>query len=73
MRSYVVKDRTAATILQTIESHVEKDSYILSDQWRAYCRLNESSYCHRTVNHSKNFVNLTTGFHTQAIERAWVD
>ena len=73
MRFHVVKGHIAATILLIIESHVKIDSYVVSDLWRAYCRLNESGYCHRTVNRSKNFINLTTGFHTQAIKRAWVD
>ncbi len=45
----------------------------MSDEWKAYCDIGApgSGYTHLTVNHSKNFVNPTTGAHSQRIERHW--
>ena len=44
-----------------------------TDEWRGYSKLMENGLKHETVNHSKNFVNFTTKFHTQAIERSWIE
>ena len=65
VRFYFVENRATSTLLPIIGSHVEHDSYIVSDEWRAYCRLNDSGYRQQTVNHSRNFVNSRTGFHTR--------
>ena len=42
----------------------------MSDCWKAYIDLEEKGYKHRTVNHSKEFVN-SEGFHTNKIEGHW--
>lgn len=70
-RFYVVQDRSGDTLSPLIHSNVEEGSTVASDQWAAYNRLSGEGYKHETVNHSKNFVNPVTGFHTQAIERVW--
>jgi hypothetical protein len=42
---------------------------IHSDEWAAYRSLrNNPNYIHLTVNHSINFVEPTSGVHTQNIE-----
>lgn len=70
-RFYVVHDRTGDTLLPLVHDNVEPGSTVVSDLWPAYNRLKDEGYTHETVNHSKNFVNPLTGFHTQAIERVW--
>lgn len=69
IRFSVVQDRTGETLLPLIDSNIEKDSTVVSDEWTGYNRLYEHEYVHETVNHSENYVNLVTGFYTQAIER----
>ena len=44
---------------------------IVSDEWRAYRGLSEFGYSHKTVNHSKNFVDPEGRKHTQLIECLW--
>lgn len=70
-RFYVVHDRTGDTLSPLVHENVEFGSTIVSDKWAAYNRLSHEGYVHETVDHSKNFVNPITGFHTQAIERVW--
>lgn len=70
-RFYVVQDRSGDTLSPLIHENVEPESTIVSDKWAAYNRLANEGYKHETVDHSKNFVNPETGFHTQAIERVW--
>lgn len=70
-RFYVVNDRSGDTLSPLIHANVTPGSTVVSDEWRAYNRLTAEGIKHETVNHSKNFVNPETGFHTQSIERAW--
>ena len=39
--------------------------------WSGYTNIATKGYIHKTVNHSKNFVNPVDGTHTQKIERFW--
>lgn len=64
-------DRSAAAMLPLIQQHVEPGSVIHTDEWRAYAGLNALNYAHQTVNHTYNFVDPTTGAHTQTIESNW--
>lgn len=70
-RFYVVHNRTADTLIPLVQENVTDGSLIVSDEWAAYNRLEEEGYDHETVNHSNNYVNPETGYHTQAIERVW--
>lgn len=72
VRFRLVDDRKATTLIPIIKDWVAAGSTICSDEWRAYSRLAESGFEHRTVCHKREFVNAT-GFHTQTIERMWVE
>ena len=69
----VVATRDAATLLPIIQQHVRPGTIIWSDQWAAYNRVQHlaSVAQHETVNHSIEFVNPTTGVHTQNVESYW--
>ena len=63
-----VEDRSADTLIPVIKQNVLPGTTIISDCWKAYCRLEEEGYLHQTVNHSKEFVNKNTGAHTNTTE-----
>ena len=69
----IVAQRNAATLLPIIQQHVANGSTVWSDEWAAYNRVaslpNVDS--HGVVNHSIEFVNATTGVHTQNVESYW--
>lgn len=66
-----VENRTRETLLDVIKRRIAPGSVIYTDCWRAYDTLEEHGYIHANVNHSQNFVDPTTGAHTQNIERHW--
>jgi hypothetical protein len=68
----LVDKRDADTLLPIIEQQVKPGTFVLSDQWRAYNRIDDiPGLDHGTVNHSVNFVCPETGNHTQGIESYW--
>ena len=67
----VVLDRSAATLLPIIQTYIRPGTLIISDEWRAYCRIPSLGYTHQTVIHSQNFVDPATGAHTNSIEGYW--
>ena len=73
VRFIIVPDRSEKTLRKVIERHCESSRTLITDGWGGYNRLCENRYDHRTVNHSKLFVNLASGTQTQGIERMWVD
>lgn len=69
-----VPDRKAKTLLKLIKAKIAPKTSIYSDCWKSYKgieKLEKMGYIHNTVNHSENFVDPTTGAHTQTIERSW--
>lgn len=66
-----VRDRSSATLIPIIERYVEGGSWIVTDLWGGYNALGNHGFVHKTVNHSENYVDPETGYHTQGIERAW--
>ena len=69
----MVPQRDAATLLPIITQHIRPGSIVWSDQWAAYRRVQTLTPAaqHQTVNHSIEFINPTTGVHTQNIESYW--
>lgn len=63
--------RDEATLLPIILANVLPGTTIMTDKWRAYRQLVNHGYNHLTVNHSVNFVDPTSGAHTQHIEASW--
>ena len=53
-----VDSRDGATLLSITEEYVAPKTHIVSDCWKGYDSLQQSSknYTHSTVNHSQNFV-----------------
>lgn len=72
-RFFEVKKRDKVTLHKIIQAEVNIGSTVHSDEWKAYKGLGNVGYVHQSVNHSKNFVDPTTGAHTQLIERSWVE
>jgi transposase-like protein len=69
----VVPERTAATLQQCIEDHIEPRTHIISDGWAAYANIrniHNGIYDHSVVVHEHNFVDpADPEVHTQNIER----
>ena len=67
-----VTKRDAATTLPIIQKVVRPGSIVYSDEWRAYRQIQPKlGLQHETVHHSVNFVDPSTGVHTQSIESYW--
>ena len=67
-----VKDRTRPTLYREIHKHIREGTTIISDEWRAYCTLEDEGYQHRTICHKRNFVSPDDPtVHTQNIESQW--
>lgn len=65
-----VRSSGARVLLPIIETSVEPDVQIYSDEWRAYSSLKKRGYTHTTVNHST--LEYVRGIaHTNTIEGFW--
>ena len=67
----VVENRTAETLHDLISKHIATGSIVYTDLWRGYIGIENLGVTHGTVNHSQNFVDPTTGVHTNTIEGLW--
>ena len=66
-----VTNRKQKTLLPLIKKWIKPGSIIHSDCWKAYCNLNKMGYTHVTVNHSKEFKNVSNAACTNCIESEW--
>uniref|UniRef100_A0A914D7J1 Metalloendopeptidase n=1 Tax=Acrobeloides nanus TaxID=290746 RepID=A0A914D7J1_9BILA len=66
----IVRRRNAATLIPIIFRHVRFGSYVMTDEWRSYRRLQRlNRFRHRAVNHGLHFVDPTDPpVHTQTIK-----
>ena len=69
----IVPRRDSATLFPIVQSHIHPGTIIHTDQGSMYNRLSTvpGVASHGTVNHSVEFVDSTTGVHTQNIESLW--
>ena len=63
--------RDAPTLLPLIKRWILPGSIVYTDEWGAYNGLTGASYTHDSVNHSIQFVDPTTGVHTNTQEGLW--
>ncbi len=66
-----VPDRNKKTLNAVVSRYVSPGSHITTDLWGGYNDLEGLGYIHTTVIHTENYVDLTTGSHTQEIEVVW--
>jgi transposase-like protein len=66
-----IKDRNCTNIDEIVKKYIKKGTTIYTDCWKGYNNLNKIGYKHKTVNHSKHFVDPITKVHTQTIEGTW--
>ncbi|CAF0955135.1 unnamed protein product [Brachionus calyciflorus] len=68
----IVKNREADTLLQIIYEKCLDGTTIYSDCWSSYNKINcFKNFKHRTVNHSVNFIDPSSGVYTNRIESIW--
>jgi transposase-like protein len=63
-----IEDRSQDTLLPIIQHHVHPDSEIETDLWKGYNGLSSAGFVHRTVNHSRTFVDPSTSACTNTVE-----
>ena len=68
----LVPDRSRETLEEVILRRIEAGTTIISDEWGSYARIGSQGFVHKTVNHSRNFVDPDhPEIHTQTIESLW--
>ena len=66
-----VARRNQQNLIPVILNFVLPGTEIWTDEWRAYAGLNQQGFIHRTVNHSRYFVDPVTGVCTNGVEGYW--
>lgn len=69
----IVPNRKSETLIPIIMEKILPGTLILSDEWRAYAKLNQFGYTHNTVCHKREFVNKVTGACTNTVESLWMN
>ena len=63
--------RDRHVLIPLIKRYVRPGTLIITDGWKAYLSFSNHGFIHEDVNHSRNFVDPTTGAHTNTIEGCW--
>ena len=66
-----VHNRKQNTLIPLIQKWIQPGSIIHSDCWKYYNKLSKLGYTHITVNHSKEFMNVSNAACTNSIESDW--
>ena len=66
-----VHNRKQNTLIPLIQKWIQPGSIIHSDCWKSYNKLSKLGYTHITVNHSKEFMNVSNAACTNSIESDW--
>jgi hypothetical protein len=66
-----VPRRTKEILIRIMREYVHPYSIIYSDCWKTYATLSNYYLAHKTVYHSKEFVNKSNGVHTNTIKGNW--
>ena len=66
-----VHDRKQKTLIPLIQKWIHPGSIIQSKCWKSYNKLSKLGYTHVTVNHSKEFMNVSNAACTNSIESDW--
>lgn len=68
-----VPDRKAETLLPIIQKQVYQGTTIITDELKSYKKLDTLGFIHKSVNHSKYFVDPdNSNIHTNTIEGFWM-
>jgi transposase-like protein len=68
-----ILDRKATTLIPIIQEHVLPGTTIITDELKSYSHLSEIGYNHKSVNHSKYFVDPDDNtIHSNTIEGFWM-
>ena len=69
----IVSNRSASTLLGHVKKHNSPHTdTLITDEWKAYMKLQEMGYRHHTIKHKQGFIHPNDpNVHTQTIERKW--
>lgn len=78
----IVPDRSSDTLLPIMQQYIDSDTFICSDEWRAYTTCGQAFSGHGTVNHSRSFINPPRNqdplwvplgrFHEACLDKQWM-
>jgi len=67
----MVPERSVARLTPVLQRHILPGSTVWTDCWHGYCQVAQQGYHHEVVNHNENFVDPTTGVHTDNVKSRW--